>query len=866
MSLKAWRFERNSPHYHGPAAAGRVPYDYVLIDSRTGITEIGGLCIGPLSDRLVVLSPLNDQGIEMTRRFLEEVGITGVQEPTDARWDAADVAAPSPRTPRLGPKPTLLVASLLPLGEIDAKRQRLQRLETAIGPVAARLSYHPQLALLESVFVRDYPEEGLATEYRALADQVMAIVHDHAVQLAALSQRYWSEEGSRELAATALLRLTPHQPDLGEALLRNLAPTWTPRTDAEFIAADQMFRLLTQPEAADRPIGFDLWGRLLTEWGTQTTDPSLRSRRLQEALAHFSTVGNLEEASPEQRSLALFNRGVAQERFGNSAAAIEDYTASATVPGTSPSRKAKAVVARGLAKGHQNDFVAAAADFAEVLGMPEAPAEEKAKALVNRGILRAKQGDVAGATDDYTAVGSMSDAPATQKARALINRGVLKEQAGDLATAEADFTLVAELPECSPEERARALNERAVVKAKAGNWSGAIIDASAAADVPGTSGASRSRAVFHRGVARGKVGDRQGEAADYDAVIAMPDADVDMKAQAFNYRANLREVDGDTAGQLADYAAAIDLPNVSPPQKARALVNRGNAKYRSGDATGAMADWTAAALPGAPADMQAEALFNQAIELHERGDASAEESRYQAILELATAPEEWHAKALTNRGTLREQSGDLEQAAADYTAALALPNLPPNMRAQALVNRGAVRAREGDRAGAVTDYSAVTDLPGVPPALLVQALVGRSGARDEHADPGEVEADLLAASRVADAPAEAQAVACGNLGWHQYRRGAYTDAIQSLREAVRLDPENPIWRGNLALALLRTGSVTEADEEYRRAAQVATDTTALRSVADDLREALPSIPDAAFARALLHMLEQRCRELEGENT
>jgi len=353
MSLKAWRFERNSPHYHGPAAAGRVPYDYVLIDSRTGITEIGGLCIGPLSDRLVVLSPLNDQGIEMTRRFLEEVGITGVQEPTDARWDAADVAAPSPRTPRLGPKPTLLVASLLPLGEIDAKRQRLQRLETAIGPVAARLSYHPQLALLESVFVRDYPEEGLATEYRALADQVMAIVNDHAVQLAALSQRYWSEEGSRELAATALLRLTPHQPDLGEALLRNLAPTWTPRTDAEFIAADQMFRLLTQPEAADRPIGFDLWGRLLTEWGTQTTDPSLRSRRLQEALAHFSTVGNLEEASPEQRSLALFNRGVAQERFGNSAAAIEDYTASATVPGTSPSRKAKAVVARGLAKGHR---------------------------------------------------------------------------------------------------------------------------------------------------------------------------------------------------------------------------------------------------------------------------------------------------------------------------------------------------------------------------------------------------------------------------------------------------------------------------------------------------------------------------------
>ena len=33
-----------------------TPYDYVLVDSRTGITEIGGLCVGPLADRLVVIT------------------------------------------------------------------------------------------------------------------------------------------------------------------------------------------------------------------------------------------------------------------------------------------------------------------------------------------------------------------------------------------------------------------------------------------------------------------------------------------------------------------------------------------------------------------------------------------------------------------------------------------------------------------------------------------------------------------------------------------------------------------------------------------------------------------------------------------
>jgi len=33
-----------------------TPYDYVLVDSRTGITEIGGLCWDALADRLVVIT------------------------------------------------------------------------------------------------------------------------------------------------------------------------------------------------------------------------------------------------------------------------------------------------------------------------------------------------------------------------------------------------------------------------------------------------------------------------------------------------------------------------------------------------------------------------------------------------------------------------------------------------------------------------------------------------------------------------------------------------------------------------------------------------------------------------------------------
>ena len=61
--LKSLRFPIEVPDYYGPDCERTASYDYVLVDSRTGITETGGLCIGPLSDQLVVLTALNDQNV-----------------------------------------------------------------------------------------------------------------------------------------------------------------------------------------------------------------------------------------------------------------------------------------------------------------------------------------------------------------------------------------------------------------------------------------------------------------------------------------------------------------------------------------------------------------------------------------------------------------------------------------------------------------------------------------------------------------------------------------------------------------------------------------------------------------------------------
>ncbi|MCP5551058.1 MAG: hypothetical protein H7A53_09215 [Akkermansiaceae bacterium] len=168
------------------------PYDYVLIDSRTGITEIGGACLGPLSDGLVVLVGLNDQNIEGTRMVLTESGILPVSKKNRTTSKTAkrkkpgksDAVTSDTDSGDFPPsKPTVLVTSPVPTGEIEYKQRRLEIIRNRIGEVRSRLSYHPLMALEETSFVAKYPEEYLANEYRSLARELVSLAGESAASL-----------------------------------------------------------------------------------------------------------------------------------------------------------------------------------------------------------------------------------------------------------------------------------------------------------------------------------------------------------------------------------------------------------------------------------------------------------------------------------------------------------------------------------------------------------------------------------------------------------------------------------------------------------------------------------------------------------
>jgi hypothetical protein len=174
--FKGQRFQHRPFWLESYQPSVSTPYDYVIVDSRTGLSEIGGLCVGPLADRLVVVTGLNDQNVEGTRAFLEEVGIKPEARPKDyARWDEDD--KPGDKA-SLGPKPTIIVASPVPAGEIEAKRVRLLEIEKRLGMVPEQIAYHPQIALKESLFVRDYREEYLTSQYHRLTDRIQSQVGD----------------------------------------------------------------------------------------------------------------------------------------------------------------------------------------------------------------------------------------------------------------------------------------------------------------------------------------------------------------------------------------------------------------------------------------------------------------------------------------------------------------------------------------------------------------------------------------------------------------------------------------------------------------------------------------------------------------
>ncbi len=136
--------------------------DYVLIDSRTGLTDVGGVCTLHFPDIVVLLFALNRQNLFGTAGVRRAIAQTQRREPIQI----ITVASPLPNLAREAGSP------------LDLRLKEAQRvLETKINAV---ISYFPSVVLEESLWTlnKEFPQPKIVEDYGNLAEQIISRLRD----------------------------------------------------------------------------------------------------------------------------------------------------------------------------------------------------------------------------------------------------------------------------------------------------------------------------------------------------------------------------------------------------------------------------------------------------------------------------------------------------------------------------------------------------------------------------------------------------------------------------------------------------------------------------------------------------------------
>jgi tetratricopeptide (TPR) repeat protein len=174
--------------------------DYLLVDSRTGLTDISGICTLQLPHLVVLLFSLNQQNIN---------GISPILKAVRANKVARNIA-------------TLLVASPVPDMPqwVEARSARFEHARRLMGsPVDLVLPYDPFLAFKESIVDGHdptQPQTYLGKAYDALTEKVISANPGDVLTLLRHAAEL-KEEGTYELAELRYREAVDTKPDNAQA-------------------------------------------------------------------------------------------------------------------------------------------------------------------------------------------------------------------------------------------------------------------------------------------------------------------------------------------------------------------------------------------------------------------------------------------------------------------------------------------------------------------------------------------------------------------------------------------------------------------------------------------------------------------------
>jgi tetratricopeptide (TPR) repeat protein len=169
------------------------------------------------------------------------------------------------------------------------------------------------------------------------------------------------------------------------------------------------------------------------------------------------------------------------------------------------------------------------------------------------------------------------------------------------------------------------------------------------------------------------------------------------------------------------------------------------------------------------------------------------------VIALPGAPVEQVAKALFNRGITHGQAGDNQLAIAGYTALIDLPGAPVELVAMALNIRGLTHSQAGDTQLEIADYTASIDLPGAPIEQVAKALFYRGVAHFQNSRREESKSDFETLIRLLEAPVENVVDAHLALSELYFSDGRWSEGFQSLEAGLECGAKvQPAYGGKAA--------------------------------------------------------------------
>ncbi len=149
------------------------PFRHVLIDSRSGLADVGGLCLRGLPDTRVVLSGLNKQNLEGTRMVLNTLSREERSE-----GELIVVFSPVPEgEANLVDDRIATAKDTLTFRDADAE-DRISEEQIQL------LHYHPRIALEETPFTESFHRRTrIYDEYETLTDDLLALTDSDARSL-----------------------------------------------------------------------------------------------------------------------------------------------------------------------------------------------------------------------------------------------------------------------------------------------------------------------------------------------------------------------------------------------------------------------------------------------------------------------------------------------------------------------------------------------------------------------------------------------------------------------------------------------------------------------------------------------------------